>query len=326
METWEARLAALEAQVSELQRARHAAEERVSVLERRLRRGRWMAPGAGLLLLVLGLLIGPPQAGIAQGGTLDQRVAVLEGKLARVFVVNGGNDIVISGANLNLVNGAGSTQTANGRGNLIIGYNEARGGGADARNGSHNLVLGQQANYTSFGGIVGGYQNTIAGPFAHALTGNGNGALSFYTCIASGYSNNATGLYAAILGGQINVASGDKACISGGRYNTASGESSSVSGGQENTASGLYASVSGGLDNSAGNAGASVSGGWANTASGERASVSGGLGNTASGRHASASGGSGNTASGERSSVSGGSTRSATGPLDWRAGNLLEDM
>jgi O-acetylhomoserine/O-acetylserine sulfhydrylase-like pyridoxal-dependent enzyme len=56
-------------------------------------------------MLVLGLLIGPPQAGQAQG-TLDQRVAMLEGKLARASVANGGADI-IRGANLNIINGGG---------------------------------------------------------------------------------------------------------------------------------------------------------------------------------------------------------------------------
>jgi hypothetical protein len=136
----EERLATLEAEMATLKEEKQALEHR---LHRRLS---WWRGTAGLLLLA-GLLLGPPQLGQAQG-SLDQRVAVLEGKLARVSVANGGADIIISGANLNIVNGGGSTQTANGLGNLILGYNEARGGGADFRSGSHNLVIGQQSNYT----------------------------------------------------------------------------------------------------------------------------------------------------------------------------------
>src|SRR3712207_7496934 len=52
-----------------------------------------------------------------------------------------------SGANLNIVNGLNDTQSANGLGNLIIGYNEARQVG-NQRGGSHNLVIGQESNYT----------------------------------------------------------------------------------------------------------------------------------------------------------------------------------
>jgi hypothetical protein len=285
LETLAARLAAVEERLATAEQARQGTERRL----------RWWKGVAGFLFLC-GLLLCVPHLGQAQGGTVEQRLAVVEGKLARVFVVNGGNDIIISGANLNLINGGGSTQTTNGLGNLILGYNEARGGGADFRTGSHNLVIGQQGNYTSFGGIIGGYQNTIAGPFAHALTGFGNGALSFYSCISTGNRNNATGNYAAILGGEINVASGEKACVSAGFNNTASGKLSSVSGGDLNTASGTSSSVIAGFRN------------------------------TASGPWSSVSGGQDNTTSGDVSSVSGGANRSSTGPFDWRAGSLFEEL
>jgi hypothetical protein len=270
MATVEERLAALEqanaaliAEVRELQQDRQAAEARATGLQRRLR---WWK-GAAALFLLVGLLFGYPQLGQAQG-TVESRLATLETKLARVFVVNGGNDIVISGANLNIVNGGGNTQTANGLGNLILGYNEARGGGLDQRTGSHNLVLGQQNNYTSFGGIIGGYQNTIAGPFAHVLTGHQNGALSFYSCIATGFSNNAANTYAAVLGGALNVASGLVSCVSGGNDNDATGPTSSVSGGTANTASGSSSSVSGGESNIASGFQSSVSGGNSRSAVG----------------------------------------------------------
>lgn len=61
-----------------------------------------------------------------------------------------------------LVNGLGSTgcgpedepipDCPNGLGNLIVGYNESRGG-SDIRTGSHNVVMGQGNNFSRFGGL-----------------------------------------------------------------------------------------------------------------------------------------------------------------------------
>jgi hypothetical protein len=323
MQTVELRLAALES-------AKAAVEQQLATLsaeQERLKRRLRGWQGAACLLLLVGLLLGPPQMGQAQG-TLDQRVVALETKLARVFVVNGGNDIIISGANLNIINGGGSTQTANGLGNLIIGYNEARGGGADFRGGSHNLVLGQQSNYLSFGGIIGGYQNTISGPFAHVLTGYQNGALSFYACVTTGQGNNAANNYASVSGGINNTASGPYSLVSGGSVNTASGIACSVSGGSNNTASGSVSSVSGGLLNTASGTYSSVSGGEVNTASGFASSVSGGIQNTASSTYSVVSGGSQNTAAAVASTVGGGTQETilampASNDYDWRAAAML---
>jgi hypothetical protein len=106
----------------------------------------------------------------AQVADLNGRVAALEGKLAHVSVA--GNDITISGANLYVNNGIGSTNTVNGLGNVIIGYNEPRGAGDD-RSGSHNLVVGSRNNYSSYGGLVAGLQAGIATPFSIATSGDG---------------------------------------------------------------------------------------------------------------------------------------------------------
>jgi hypothetical protein len=111
----------------------------------------------------------------AQVADLTGRVVALEGKLAHVSVA--GNDITISGANLYVNSGAGATDApVNGLGNLIIGYNEPRGGGAD-RSGSHNLVVGRGNNYASYGGFVVGLQATSSTPFSSA-TGGGSLALA----------------------------------------------------------------------------------------------------------------------------------------------------
>jgi len=101
---------------------------------------------------------------------LGRRVAALEGKLAYVSVT--GRDMVISGANLYVNSGAGSTDApVNGLGNVVIGYNELRGTGDDRR-GSHNLVVGRGNNYASFGGIAGGFESSTTTPFSTAMSGD----------------------------------------------------------------------------------------------------------------------------------------------------------
>src|SRR5215831_5484825 len=105
------------------------------MVERRLRWWRGIACG----VIILALLGSPLQSGKAQSERKDlaQRVKDLEYKLQ--YVTGGENEVVITGANLRIVNGLGRTdcgeQTGepipncpNGLGNLIVGYNERREG------------------------------------------------------------------------------------------------------------------------------------------------------------------------------------------------------
>jgi hypothetical protein len=269
-------------------------------VERRLRWWRGIACGIGLL----GLVSLPLPGGMAKEDdrareTLERRVQMLEAKLAAVTVDPSNAEIVITRANLRIVNGLGTTETTNGLGNLIVGYNELRKDPTlppNLRTGSHNVVVGKELNFSSFGGLVVGLINEISGTFAS---------------VSGGQQNTATGRFASISGGLFNRASGAFASVSGGNDNTASGFTSSVSGGIGNTASGSFAS--------------SVCGGRINVASGEDAAVSGGFQNTASGFGSSVSGGEHNTAQGDFSSVSGGSNRSAPGTDNWIAGSLFAD-
>ncbi|MCG8590604.1 MAG: hypothetical protein MJE66_15035, partial [Proteobacteria bacterium] len=64
-----------------------------------------------------------------------------------------GNDVFFEGCNVHVRNGAGTTNTTNGLGNLIIGYNEA-GAVPPTRTGSHNLVVGEAHGYSSYAGVV----------------------------------------------------------------------------------------------------------------------------------------------------------------------------
>jgi len=280
----------------------------------------------------------------------NARIAALEALLAGVTrtTLNGEPTVRFSGVNVQIVNGLGSTTGTNGKGNLIVGYDEPRGGttffcsiGTDLGNnpispsnsptppaactaaggtwavshksGSHYLVVGDRNNYSQAAGIVVGTSNTSNNTYASVSGGQLNTASGTYASVSGGSGNTASALFTSASGGINNTASRQGASVSGGDSNIASGQHASVSGGLSNTASGDGASVSGGVLNTAGGDGASVSGGRSNTAGGGIASVSGGQNNTAGAAGASVSGGDSNTASGSNASVSGGRNNSAGG-------------
>ncbi len=177
--------------------------------------------------------------------------------------------------NVQVVNGLGSTGTPdvpitpNGLGNLIVGYDEVREFGSTDKSGSHNLVVGPQHNYSSYGGLIAGFRNTVSGPNSSVIGGTGG---------------TASGDLSSVSGGRANTASGPESSVSGGSGNNASALFSSVSGGNNNTASGTSSSISGGAQNNASALTSSVSGGVANTASGNQSSVSGGVNRSAPGQ------------------------------------------
>ena len=271
----------------------------------------------------------------------ESRINALETLLANV--TKNGNEITFSGVNVKIVNGTGSTQgTVNGTGNLIVGYNELRGSG-DVRTGSHNIVVGGKNNYSSYGGLIAGYYNTVSGQYSTAGGGRANIASGDYASVSGGHESIASGMYASVSGGRDNIASGDYASVSGGNGNKAIGSGSSVSGGRDNIASGMYANVSGGGHNEAsgessfagGGGGDNLSegneafadysvvlGGMVNIAGdpalfnhsiGVNSVITAGLDNKASGDYANVSGGQANKATGAGSSVRGGYNNEATG-------------
>ena len=190
---------------------------------------------------------------------LTERLQELEAKLA--CMNKDGDNVVFEKCNVYIRSGSGGTDgAANGLGNLIIGYNETSSENIK-RTGSHNLVIGPEHAYASFGGLVVGRENTLSAP------------------------------YASITGGRLNTASGLGSSVSGGSVNTASKDFASVSGGKNNEAKGLNASVSGGTNNSAQGDFSTVTGGSDNVASGFASSMNGGSGNKAKGNYSSVSGG-----------------------------------
>jgi hypothetical protein len=296
-------------------------------VERRLRWWRGIACG----VMLLGLVSLPLQSGTAadtQPVGMGERMAAVEKKLSAMAFDDAANEVVITGANLRIVNGLGATTTTNGLGNVIVGYNEERGDGTDNRTGSHNVVVGRRHNFSSFGGLVVGDFNEISGQFASVSGGANNVASGNSSSVSGGTSNTASAVFASsVSGGGNNTASGNAASVSGGAFNTASGIESSVSGGVTNTANGNLSSISGGEMNTitAPAFGSWIGGGQGNTANGLEASVSGGQNNTAFDGFSSVSGGFGNTASGEFASVSGGQNRTAPAQFNWAAGALFSD-
>ena len=162
-------------------------------------------------------------------------LATLRNVLAHVSYVAAGIDgkptIQFKVVNVQVVSGSGSTAGAvNGEGNLVIGYDE----GKRSQTGSHNLVVGTNQSFTSYGGLLGGSGNTISAP------------------------------YDSVTGGRENTASREEDSISGGILNSTSATGASVSGGTENIAENNGASISGGSDNRAEASDSSITGGFGN--------------------------------------------------------------
>ena len=109
--------------------------------------------------------------------------------------------VLISGANLQVVSGEGSTDApVNGRGNVIIGYDEEASFVEPwildlDKSGSHNLIVGAGHKYTSFGGMVAGYNNSIWGEFSSVSGGVNNYAVGNLSSILGGNSNYVGGPY-----------------------------------------------------------------------------------------------------------------------------------
>ncbi|HEY6085766.1 MAG TPA: hypothetical protein VIU63_10250 [Nitrospira sp.] len=160
------------------------------------------------------------QAALSQLTTLQSRVSTLESNsgngsgsglaaLAQYVTIdpnpiNGlaGPHVIFTGVNVHVRSGSGfsdNTRAPNsgsfaGLGNLVMGYNESPTAPAVAtRTGSHNIVGGTANSFSSFGGLVLGRQNTIAGKFATILGGS---------------QNEADGDSSSILGGRSIIVSG----------------------------------------------------------------------------------------------------------------------
>jgi hypothetical protein len=186
------------------------------------------------------------QIGSLQAAVTDLQNVQFDHQHKLQYVTVEGTDMMITGANLHVRNGLGTTETPNGVGNLIVGYNENPNGAI--RTGSHNVVVGPRHWYSSYGGLVVGWANAIDAPYASVSGGTENRATGYGSSVSGGSQNNALWILASVSGGENNTASGRLSSVSGGSFNNATADVASVSGGFRNTASAGAATVSGGSD------------------------------------------------------------------------------
>jgi hypothetical protein len=160
--------------------------------------------------------------------------------------------VTVTGANLQVTNGLGSTLSTNGVGNILVGYDESMlglcyivpasmediydavacdsAGGlwlgtVATKTGSHNVIVGDRHAYTAYSSIV---------------SGTANFSLAKGASIIGGAYNSGLGAYSAITGGVLNHADGRRSSVTGGATNTVESTSlnGSISGGSGGTVSG----------------------------------------------------------------------------------------
>jgi hypothetical protein len=255
------------------------------------------------------------EAAERRNAELTSRIRDLEAAIATVRQLNGALSIEnlngvrtvrLSGVNLQVVNGLNRTDTVNGAGNIIVGYDEANtfttapicskahalngseivteggclaAGGifsTQQKSGSHNLVMGLGNGYSSFGGIVSGRFNYINEMFAAVVAGVDNRASGRFSGIFGGQGHLTQDSGTTVLGGIGAQARGHLATVVGGVGNVASGENATIAGGERNVASGRTSYASGGLLNTASGQSSTATGGRNNTVSGLRNSNFGG--------------------------------------------------
>ena len=149
--------------------------------------------------------------------------------------INGlaGPHLIVEGCNLHVRNGNSSDSTDNcapsGQGNLVVGYNEILV--TEDRTGCHNVVIGQGHAYSSYGGLVTGFGNSLMGTYSSAIGGSSNFAIGTESVVTGGTDNIASSDYSVVVGGTLNEATGLYAVVNGGANNEASGQYASVFGG-----------------------------------------------------------------------------------------------
>ncbi len=147
-------------------------------------------------------------------GTAQTDISALQADVAAIEPIEclsdslDGTEVFFEGCNVNIRDGSGDTfGPTNGLGNFIVGYNED-GGVPAIRTGSHNLIIGPEHTYSSFGGLVSGSENFIRGRLS---------------TVSGGQNNTASGFASSVSGGVFNEASGDVSSVSGGISRSVSG-------------------------------------------------------------------------------------------------------
>jgi hypothetical protein len=108
--------------------------------------------------------------------------------------------------------------------------------------GSHDLVLGEEQEFTSFSGIVGGFISSVTASSSSIIGGEENVASGGDSSVSGGALNQAAGALASISGGIANVA-GEFAWVGGGDENHATARLSSIFGGKELTTTNEFEAI-----------------------------------------------------------------------------------
>ena len=87
----------------------------------------------------------------------------------------------------------GDSFTQNGRGNLVVGYNESVGFVPGERGGSHNLVVGPNHRYNFGVGLVVGDSSRLGNDGASVSGGFLNSAAASFSSVSAGLRNDASG-------------------------------------------------------------------------------------------------------------------------------------
>lgn len=150
-------------------------------------------------------------AGLAQQVTsLASQQVIDETALAAVtdrtkYMSVSGTDTYFTGTNVNIRNGRYALTAVNGLGNLIVGFNRVRRDGTNTpRDGSHNIVFGEEASYRSEHGLIGGVQSVVDAPYGVITTGTSNSVHADFGFVASGLVNSTYGRYGALMTGSQN--------------------------------------------------------------------------------------------------------------------------
>ncbi len=167
------------------------------------------------------------QAQMAQSAALSKHVALQ--------TVDGKPTVVISAANLQVNNGLGRTDTINGTGNIIIGYDEKR-----APWGSLQFCSLGSAEQALYRKVNGDYFNPRITTEASCIAAGGTYAVdnksgSHYLIVGPGHFYSS---YSGIVAGWWNLSNARYANVTGGGFNQANGFGSTVVGGRENWAFG----------------------------------------------------------------------------------------
>jgi hypothetical protein len=193
----------------------------------------------------------------AQVRTLERRLLELQQHpvlaLADVLVLEKGrkcSTVRVIG-NLQIVNGLGRTDTTNGCGNLIVGYNETSLASPSARTGSHNIILGRYHSHASYACLLTGERNfaTANAPSSCVVGGSESHVEADRSVVVGGRENNANSAGCVIVGGEDNGANGaNYSVVVGGGQNRTAAPASSIFGGGGNTTNGQGSTILGGVN------------------------------------------------------------------------------